>query len=115
VTIARNAPLNEAGCAEIITCSEKKKVIYFFQKGWTGGPNQLDWIWRRADGTLRSRPGERQDPYSAASGTGDLADVVQNNPGRWLWIPAFAGMTVMSWRASGMDVGHCRFAPGLSK
>jgi hypothetical protein len=36
VTIARNAPLVEAGCADKITISEKAQEIYFYQKASIG-------------------------------------------------------------------------------
>src|SRR6267142_2792298 len=39
------------------------------------------------------RPGERRDPYSAASLMGRMADTFLNNEGRWLRVPAFAGTT----------------------
>jgi hypothetical protein len=42
VTIARNAPLNEAGWRDIIMISEKWKQIYFFPKGWTRPPNHSE-------------------------------------------------------------------------
>jgi hypothetical protein len=35
VTIARNAPLNEAGWRQRNINSEKEKEIYFLREGWT--------------------------------------------------------------------------------
>src|SRR5260370_30221174 len=41
-----------------------------------------------------SRPGERRDPYSAASRSWAVeVDTFSNNQRRWLWVPAFAGTT----------------------
>src|SRR3989440_11078623 len=40
------------------------------------------------------RPGERRDPYAAASLFGKVATGFCSNKRRWLWVPAFAGTTL---------------------
>src|SRR5947207_4540711 len=42
------------------------------------------------------RPGERRDPYAAASLFGKVANGFCSNKRRWLWVPAFAGTTLES-------------------
>src|SRR4051794_27905286 len=40
-----------------------------------------------------SRPGERRDPYAVSLLSGGAADAFRDNPGKGLWILAFAGTT----------------------
>src|SRR5664280_1322759 len=50
------------------------------------------------------RPCERRDPYREVSRFRDVVDVLRNNQGRWLWVPAFAGTTTYADRASAPSI-----------
>jgi hypothetical protein len=50
------------------------------------------------DDAVSGRPCERRDPYAAASLSSAAAKRLSNNGYRWLWVPAFAGTTMILTR-----------------
>src|SRR6266404_4259436 len=47
------------------------------------------------DDAVSGRPCERRDPYATASLSSAAAKRLSNNRHRWLWVPAFAGTTMI--------------------